>query len=134
MDCKLASRQSEYAAVALKNGLCRLIELSWNKGTVEEDFDYFHAAFETDGSWNSEFHDSQGRSIWIFGNEESVDFDWRCYASNNELSNSDLALARGVEISVRDVEFESIPKGCLCQTVEERGDGIPRHWKKWRIV
>ena len=130
----MIGRQSERAAVELCNGLYRLVELSWTGRSTGDAFDYFHAAIETDGRWNAEFHAANGHSVWVLGSEEQEGFDWKYFTPDGALEDPEAAKARGIEVVIRDVEFADVPPGALCQTVDERGDGIPKHWKNWRIV
>ncbi len=96
-------------------------------------FDYYHAAFEIDGRWNAEFFDEGGKSIWVHGREETLNYDWEFHPSDiAEATYS--SLRAGITISVSDVSLKNVPEGSLCQTVDERCNGVPRHWKSWRIV
>lgn len=130
----MTNRQRECAAIEKANGMYRLIEVSWDSGAAENSFDYYHAAFELDGRWNAEFFDDSGRSIWVHGIEDSLDFDWEIYPIASSKAVNKVESNASVQVSVTDVEFNRLPVGSLCQTVEERSKGIPRHWKKWRIV
>ena len=130
----LINRRAETAALELQNGLYRLIELSWNIMVSAGRFDYFHAAFEPDGRWNAEFYDELGRSVWASGNEDTTSVDWVFRNANQVDISSVLGACYNFHITVKDVEIEYLPHGSLCQTVDEREDGIPRYWKKWRLV
>jgi hypothetical protein len=130
----LTSRSTEKAALELRNGLYRLIEISWNSTAAEERFDYFHAAFEVDGRWNAEFYDEHGRSVWAYGNEDTSSADWVFRNADQVDVPSVSSASYDFRITVKDIGIECLPDGSLCQTVEEREDGIPRYWKKWRII
>ncbi|MEC7202994.1 MAG: hypothetical protein VXW49_04915 [Pseudomonadota bacterium] len=124
-------RYSECAAIELENGRYRLIELAWDESADVGTFDYYHAAFELNGRWNAEFYDETGKSVWAHGSEDSLDFDWVFRPIGNTQCSATIA---GIEVTVQDVDFDTVPAGALCQTVDERDNGIPRHWKQWRIV
>ena len=115
----VTKRYSECAAIELKNGQYRLIELAWDEKAEVGTFDYYHAAFELNGRWNAEFYDETGKSVWAHGSEDS----------HLKVPNAQTAASK-----IRDVDFDIVPTGALCQTVDERDNGIPRHWKQWRIV
>jgi hypothetical protein len=130
----LINRRAETAALELQNGLYRLIEVSWNTTASAGRFDYFHAAFETDGRWNAEFYDELGRSVWAYGNEDTTLADW-VFQNADQASAPSISSAHcDFRITIKDVSIEFLPNGSLCQTLEERADAIPRYWKKWRIV
>jgi len=133
-DKTLIDRQSECAAIEKKNGMYRLIEASWDVDAVGGAFDYYHAAFELDGRWNAEFFDEAGKSIWARGLEDTLEFEWELRPTADTVVLSNLLLEGAIQVTVSDVEFDDVPAGALCQTVEERAHGIPRHWKKWRIL
>ena len=124
-------RYSECAPIELENGRYRLIELAWDESADVGTFDYYHAAFELYGLWNAEFYDETGKSVWAHGSEDSLDFDWVFWPIGNTQCSATIA---GIEVTVQDVDFDTVPAGALCQTVDERDNGIPRHWKQWRIV
>ena len=124
-------RYSECAAIELENGRYRLIELTWNDKAEVGTFDYYHAAFELNGRWNAEFYDETGKSVWAHGSEDSLDFEWVFRPTEKGVCP---AAVDGIEVTVRDVDFDTVPAGALCQTIGERDNGIPRHWKQWRIV
>ena len=124
-------RYFERAAIELKNGQYRLIELAWDEKAKVGTFDYFHAAFELNGRWNAEFYDETGKSVWAHGLEDSMDFEWVFRPTQGDERP---AAVEGIQVTVRDVDFNTVPAGALCQTVDERDNGIPRHWKQWRIV
>ena len=130
----MTNRSTECAAIELKNGLYRLIEVTWVNTAAEGSFDYYHAAFEQDGRWNAEFYDEAGKSIWARGTEDTLAFEWGTRQAGSAGTRSDTTKCDGIDVVVSDVAFEAVPPGALCQTVEERDNGIPRHWKKWRIV
>lgn len=130
----MTTRLSEYAALELLSGRYRLIQVSWDRNGRGGSYDYFHAAFEPDGRWNAEFYDSDGQSIWVYGTEASLDFQWEHRTGEIAKANGRVTGDPGIRVDVRDVAFDEVPSGALCQTADERGDGIPRHWKKWRIV
>ena len=124
---------SESAAIELKNGCYRLVKVTWSDNASVGTFDYYHAAFEIDGRWNAEFFDEGGKSIWVHGREETLNYDWEFHPSDiAEATYS--SLRAGITISVSDVSLKNVPEGSLCQTVDERCNGVPRHWKSWRIV
>ena len=127
----MTKRYSECAAIELENGRYRLIELAWDEKTQVGTFDYYHAAFEPNGQWNAEFYDETGKSVWAHGSEDSLDFEWMFRPTGKGVGLTEVA---GIEVTVRDVNFETVPAGALCQTVDERDNGIPRHWKQWRII
>ena len=130
----MSNRQRECAAMEKANGMYRLIEVSWERGTVKSVFDYYHAAFELDGRWNVEFFDDHGGSIWVHGTEKSLNFEWEFVPVSNNKTVYELGSNASVQVLVTDIEYDQVPVGSLCQTVEERSKGIPRHWKKWRII
>ena len=130
----MINRKSECAAIEKINGMYRLIKVSWERDAAKGDFDYYHAAFELDGRWNAEFFDDQGGSVWAHGMEDTLDFEWEYGLTQNNEIELGLGPIASVQVSVADVEYEQVPVGSLCQTVEERSEGIPRHWKKWRII
>ncbi len=130
----LAKRCSECAAIELKNGYYRLIKLTWDRQTSGGTFDYYHAAVERSGRWNAEFFDETGRSIWVFGSEDSLEYDWVFRLPGASTERRALSRKDGFEVTISDVKLSAIPLGALCQVVEERDDGVPRHWKNWRIV
>ena len=130
----MINRQSECAAIEKINGMYRLIEVSWEKDVAKSIFDYFHAAFEIDGRWNAEFFDDLGGSVWAHGTEDTLDFHWEYGPTPNNRVEIKLDPNASVQVMVADVEYDQVPVGSLCQTVEERSKGIPRHWKKWRII
>ena len=125
------TKRFECAAIELENGRYRLIELAWDENADVGTFDYYHAAFELNGRWNAEFYDETGNSVWAHGSEDSLDFKWMLRPTENTERS---AAAVGIEVTVRDVDLDTVPAGALCQTVDERDKGIPRHWKQWRIV
>ncbi len=127
-------RLSEQAAIELKNGLYRLIDVSWERNAHGDYYDYFHAGVEPDGRWNAEFFDNNQQSIWVYGIEDTLEFSWQHRPADPKRRGWDTAGDPSIKIQVSDVPFKQVPSGALCQTVDERGDGIPRHWKKWRIV
>ena len=127
----MTKRNTECAAVELKNGCYRLIRLIWDRKASVGTFDYYHAAVERDGRWNAEFYDETGKSVWAHGSEDSLEFEWVFRPTEG----AERAAANdGIQVTVRDVDFDIVPTGALCQTVDERDNGIPRHWKQWRIV
>ena len=130
----MTNRQRECAAIEKVDGMYRIIEVSWERDFVESAFDYFHAAFELDGRWNAEFFDDSGRSIWAHGIENSLEFKWDIVTTVNNKPAYKSSSNASVQVSVTDIEYDEVPVGSLCQIVEEREKGIPRHWKKWRIV
>ena len=130
----MTNRRAETAALELRNGLYRLIELSWNTTVSAGSFDYLHAAFEPDGRWNAEFYDELGRSVWAYGNEDTTSADWVFRNADQTDVPSISSACCDFRITVRDLDIECLPNGSLCQAVEEREDGIPRYWKKWRIA
>ena len=112
----------------------RLIEVSWERNVAKSVFDYYHAAFELDGRWNAEFFNDHGESVWAHGTEDTLVFEWEYGPSRNNKMEFGLGPNASVQVLVADVEYDQVPVGSLCQTVEERSEGIPRHWKKWRII
>lgn len=130
----MTKRLTEHAAIAMINGQFRLISVSWAENSYGDNYDYYHAAFERDGRWNAEFYDQNGQMIWIYGTEDTTAFDWKHDTPHQATRGWDEDGDPTLRIEVQDVDFDAVPKGSLCQTVDERGDGIPRHWKKWRIV
>ena len=136
MDATKPKSHSESAAIELRSGKCRVIQVTWDDTAGIGTLDYFHAAFEVDGRWNAEFYDTDGSAIAARGSEETLAFEWeRCPAASDrleELSKSELR--DGIEVEVVDVDIDEVPLGALCQTVDERDNGIPRHWKHWRII
>ena len=109
----------------------RLIELKWDERAKRiGTFDYYHAAFGLfSGRWNAEFYDETGKSVWAHGSEDNLEFEWVFEPTKGA---GRPAADGGIQVTVRDVDFDIVPKGALCQTVDERGKGI--HWKQWRIV
>ncbi len=130
----MINRQSECAAIEKINGIYRLIEVSWERYAAKSVFDYYHAAFELDGRWNAEFFNDHGGFIWAHGKEDTLDFEWEYGTNRNNKMELGLGPNDSVQVLVADVEYDQVPVGSLCQTVEERSEGIPRHWKKWRII
>ena len=130
----MTNRQSECAAIEKINGMYRLIEVSWERNVAKSVFDYYHAAFELDGRWNAEFFNDHGESVWAHGTEDTLVFEWEHGPSRNNKMEFGLGPNASVQVLVADVEYDQVPVGSLCQTVEERSEGIPRHWKKWRII
>lgn len=131
----MTTRNSECAAVELKNGYYRLIKLFWDskKATVGT-FDYYHAAVERDGRWNAEFYDESGRSIWVYGSEDTLEYEWVVRLADTSAERPALGPKDGIEVVISDVNLSDVPPSAICQTVEEREDGVPRHWKSWRLV
>ena len=136
MNVTMSKLHSESAAIELRSGKCRVIEVTWDETAGIGTLDYFHAAFETDGRWNAEFYDADGSAIAAHGSEETLDFEWeRCSATSGKGEESQKPDSlEGIKVDVADVEFNEVPPGALCQTVDERDNGIPRHWKHWRII
>ena len=130
----MTKRYSECAAIELENGRYRLIELAWDEKADVGTFDYFHAAFELNGRWNAEFYDETGLSIWVYGSENTLYYDWVLQLSDASKQQPALVPGDGIEVVIFDVNLSDVPPGTICQTVEERDDGVPRHWKNWRIV
>ena len=130
----VTKRPSECAAVELKNGFYRLIKLTWDRNAPVGTFDYYHAAVERDGRWNAEFYDETGRSIWVYGSEDTLEYDWILRPPVAPTEQPELVPKDGIDVVISDVDFSDVPPGTICQTVEERDDGVPRHWKNWRIV
>lgn len=130
----MTDRYTECAAIERKNGLFRLIKVVCDRTAAVGTFDYYHAAFELDGRWNAEFYDEKGHTIWARGSEDTLDFEWDLHAVGHPETNPGSLLRNAIHVSVSDVKFDDVPTGALCQTVDERANGIPRHWKKWRIV
>lgn len=130
----MTKRLTEHASVALINGLYRVVSVSWEANEHGDNYDYYHAAVERDGRWNAEFYDQNGQMIWAYGTEDTTALNWK--------HDTKLAAQRGwpengdpsIRVTAIDVDFDNVPPGSLCQTVDERSDGIPRHWKKWRMV
>ena len=88
-------------------------------------FDYYHAAFELDSRWNAEFFDDHGHSIWADGTEKFLDFEWELVPFSNNKTVNGLGSNAPVQVLVSDIEYDQVPVGSLCQTVEERSKGIP---------
>ncbi len=130
----MTGRQCESAAIEKVDGMYRLIQVSWEKDAAESVFDYYHAAFELDGRWNAEFFNDCGSAIWVYGTEDCLDFEWEIGKLSVPNSAYESKLNETIEVLVSDIEYHDVPVGSLCQTVEERAKGIPRHWKKWRII
>ena len=130
----MTKRNTECAAVELKNGSYRLVKLIWDRKAPAGTFDYYHAAVELDGLWNAEFYDESGRSIWVYGSEDTLEFEWVVRLADPSTERSALGPKDGFEVIVSDVDLSDVPPGSICQTVEEREDGVPRHWKNWRLV
>jgi len=127
-------RHTEHAAVGLKNGLYRLISVSWEKDAHGDAYNYYHAAVEIDGRWNAEFYDDKKQCIWVHGTEDCTAFQWQHLTDRQAERGWPADGDPSIRIEVTDVAFDDLPRGALCQTVEERGDGVPRYWKPWRIV
>ena len=124
----------ECAAVELKNGFYRLIKLTWDKKAPVGTFDYYHAAVERDGRWNAEFYDETGCSIWVFGSEDTLKCEWIFQQVGVSTKQQSLVPKDEIRVTVSDVNLSDVPPGSLCQVVKERDDGVPRHWKNWRII
>ena len=136
MDAIKPKFHSESAAIELRSGKCRVIQVTWDDTAGIDTLDYYHAAFEVDGRWNAEFYDIDGSAVAARGSEETLEFEWeRCPAASENLEKfSKSELLDGIEVEVVDVDVDEVPLGALCQTVDERDNGIPRHWKHWRII
>tara|TARA_B100000686_G_scaffold295988_1_gene327265 strand:- start:4 stop:480 length:477 start_codon:yes stop_codon:yes gene_type:complete len=136
MNRALSKRRSECAAIELRNGKCRLIRVTWDETASVGMLDYFYAAFEVDGRWNAEFYDSEGRAVTAHGTEGSLEFEWEQFTVGIDNSETGRCTSskEGIQVKVLDMELDDVPPGALCQTVEERDTGIPRHWKHWRII
>ena len=106
----MKKRYSECAAIELENGRYRLIELAWDENADLGTFDYYHAAFELNGRWNAEFYDETGKSIWAHGFEDSLDFDW-VLRPTEDIERP--AAVVGIEVTVRDVDLDTVPAGAL---------------------
>ena len=132
----MSKLHSECAAIELRNGKCRVVQVWWEETSDVGALDYFHAAFEVDGRWNAEFYDAEGVSVSAFGSEGSLEFEWHSDRAGSGQPGPDreVVSSEGIEVKVFDVDADDVPPGSLCQTVEERDSGIPRHWKYWRIV
>ncbi len=118
----------------LKNGLYRLVSVSWDSNGHGDNYDYYHAAVETNGRWNAEFFDSSGQSIWVYGREDETAFKWDHHTKLHDSRGWSEKGDPSILVEVKDVVLEEVPYGALCQTLQERGEGIPKHWKSWRIV
>ena len=136
LNSDMSKLHSECAAIELRNGKCRVVQVLWEESSAVGELDYFHAAFEVDGRWNAEFYDAEGKSVSARGSEDSLEFEWHSDPAvrGHPGRDREVVSKEGIEVKVFDVDADDVPPGSLCQTVEERENGIPRHWKHWRIV
>ena len=131
----MVNREYEHAAMERELGNYRLVELSWlaNKENPVR-YDYFHGAFECGGEWNVEFFDDNGHAVWVYGHEVNLNFKWEVKKDGKTLSKEFVEKSQKLRLVASDVSLKLVPSGALCQSFEERGNMMPRHWKKWRIV